>query len=81
MSIHPEWEGKVSFITVTDYTKSGTWDEAFKNYDGFDYVVHVAGPLLDNPENVDFDKNFLEPSVKGYSFLIVRSYCKEYGTS
>lgn len=64
MSIHPEWEGKVSFVTVPDITKSGAWDEAFMGYE-LDYVVHVAGPLLDNPENVDFDKNFLEPSVKG----------------
>ena len=64
LSIHPEWQGKVSFVTVADYAKTGTWDEVFKTHD-FDYVVHVAGPLLDNPANVDFDKNFLEPSVKG----------------
>lgn len=65
LSVHPEWSGKLSFVTVSDYRKSGTWDETFKNHD-FDYVVHVAAPLLDNPENVDFDKFFLEPSVKGY---------------
>ena len=64
LSVHPEWKGKLSFVTVSDYTKSGTWDHTFKQHD-FDYVVHVAAPLLDNPENVDFDKFFLEPSVKG----------------
>jgi nucleoside-diphosphate-sugar epimerase len=65
LSIHPEWEGKVSFVTVPDYAKSGTWDSTFKEND-LDYVVHVAAPLLDNPKNIDFDKDFLEPSVKGY---------------
>jgi hypothetical protein len=62
--IHPEWAGKLSFVTVSNYAKAGAWDEAFKTHD-FDYVIHVAGPLLDNPANVDFDVFFLEPSVKG----------------
>lgn len=69
LSVHPEWNDKLSFTIVSDYTKVGTWDETFKNYD-FDYVVHVAAPLLDNPENIDFDKFFLEPSVKGYVHLM-----------
>ena len=65
MSVHPEWAGKLSFVVVPDYSAPGCWDETFQQND-FDYVVHVAGPLLDNPANVDFDKFFLEPSVKGY---------------
>jgi nucleoside-diphosphate-sugar epimerase len=69
LSIHPEWEGKVSFVTVPDYAKLGTWDNTFREHD-LDYVVHVAAPLLDNPKNVDFDKHFLEPSVKGYHLMI-----------
>lgn len=68
LSVHPEWNDKLSFSIVLDYTNAGTWDETFKSHD-FDYVVHVAAPLLDNPENVDFDKYFLEPSVKGYVHL------------
>jgi len=64
LSVHPEWEGKLAFVTVSDYTKPGTWDETFRDHD-IDYVAHIAAPLLDNPENVDFDKFFLEPSVKG----------------
>ena len=64
LSFHPEWADKLSFTIVSDYTKAGTWDDTFKKHD-FDYVVHVAAPLLDNPENVDFDRFFLEPSVKG----------------
>jgi hypothetical protein len=64
LSVHPEWMSKLSFVVVSDYSKPGTWDEAFKQNE-FDYVVHVAAPLLDNPANVDFDKFFLDPSVKG----------------
>lgn len=63
--VHPEWKEKLSFLVVSDYANSGTWDETFKQHD-FDYVVHTGTPLLDNPANDDFDKFFLEPSVKGY---------------
>ena len=31
--------------------------------------MHVAAPLLDNPKNIDFDRHFLEPSVKGYDLM------------
>ena len=58
---------------MSDYTEPGTWDDSFKNHD-IDYVVHVAAPLLDNPENVDFEKFFLEPSVKGYYHLVGFAY-------
>jgi len=71
LSVHPELKDKLSFTIVSDYTKAGTWDDTFKSHD-FDYVVHVAAPLLDNPANVEFDKFFLEPSVKGYVHLKVR---------
>lgn len=33
--------------------------------DTFNQVVHVAAPLLDNPENTDYDLHFLNPSVEG----------------
>jgi hypothetical protein len=72
LSVHPEWKDKLFFVTVSDYTKSGIWDDAFKNYD-IDYVVHVAAPLLDNPANVDLDKFFLNPSVKGCNRLRMSS--------
>ncbi|KAI9868185.1 MAG: hypothetical protein M1813_006930 [Trichoglossum hirsutum] len=63
LSLHPEWKGKVTFINVSDYTKEGTWDEAFKPGD-LDYVLHVAAPMP-SPANKDFDRDFLEPNVKG----------------
>lgn len=61
---HSEWEGKLSFVSVADYTQEGVWDEVFEKGD-FDYVVHVAAPVLDNPKNTDFERDFAEPSIKG----------------
>ena len=48
---------------MSDYTKEGTWDEAFKDGD-LDYVLHIAAPMP-SPANKDFDKDYLEPNVKG----------------
>lgn len=61
---HADYAGKLDFVVVSDYAKAGTWDDAFQKGE-FDYVVHTAAPLLDDPGNVDFAKNFLEPSVDG----------------
>ncbi|MCJ1399988.1 hypothetical protein MMC11_003191 [Xylographa trunciseda] len=49
---------------MTDMYRPGTWDKIFQD-GNFDYVFHVAAPAPDNPANVDFDKNFLEPAVNG----------------
>ena len=64
MAYHPEYAGKLTFTIVSDYAHEGTWDETFKTND-FDYVVHTAAPLLDNPANTDFERDFLKPSVSG----------------
>ncbi|KAH8653196.1 hypothetical protein BGZ60DRAFT_436110 [Tricladium varicosporioides] len=69
LSRHPEYEGHLDFVLVSDYTISGTWDAAFQKT-AFDYVIHTAAPLLDDPRNVDFDENFLNPSVKGSTELL-----------
>ncbi|KAG4437215.1 hypothetical protein IFR05_007304 [Cadophora sp. M221] len=61
---HPEYAGKLTFTVVSDYAKSGTWDETIKEGE-FDFVVHTAAPLLDDPGNTDFERDFLVPSVDG----------------
>jgi nucleoside-diphosphate-sugar epimerase len=61
---HPEYKGHLDFVVVSDYTVPGTWDAAFKDND-FDFVVHSAAPLLDDPGNTDFEEHFLKPSVNG----------------
>lgn len=64
VDFHPEYAGKLDFVVVSDYAKAGTWDEAFQKGD-FDFVVHTAAPLLDDPGNTDFVRDFLGPSVDG----------------
>jgi len=66
---HPEWKGKVDYVLIEDYAKEGIWDEVFKTKN-FDYVVHVAAPLLDNPANTDYDRDFFTPSVNGNISLL-----------
>lgn len=65
LDTHPDWEGQLDFVTVSDYSAAGTWDSAFQSHD-FDYVIHTAAPLLDDPRLSDFVKDFLNPSVDGY---------------
>jgi nucleoside-diphosphate-sugar epimerase len=62
---HPEWKGKLDFVEIKDYAEAGIWDDVFES-NTFDYIIHVAAPLLDNPANTDFDRDFLRPSVEGY---------------
>lgn len=64
LATHPEYAGKISFVTVSDYAAKGIWDDIMKEGD-FDYVIHTAAPLLDDPRLTDFAKDFLEPSVDG----------------
>jgi nucleoside-diphosphate-sugar epimerase len=64
VTVHPEYEGKIDFVTISDYAKDGVWDDVFEKGD-FDYVVHVAAPLLDNPKNTDYVRDFATPSVEG----------------
>ncbi|CZT13810.1 related to flavonol reductase/cinnamoyl-CoA reductase [Rhynchosporium graminicola] len=64
LATHSEYEGKLNFVVVSEYAKQGTWDEAFKEGE-FDFVVHTAAPLLDDPGNTNFERDFLNPSVGG----------------
>ncbi|KAH6712093.1 hypothetical protein BKA61DRAFT_644462 [Leptodontidium sp. MPI-SDFR-AT-0119] len=73
---HPEYKGHVDFVVVSEYAKPGTWDEAFQSKD-FDYVIHSAAPLLDDPNNKDFIKDFLTPSVDGATEILKSA--KKYG--
>jgi nucleoside-diphosphate-sugar epimerase len=65
LSLHPEWKGKLDFVEIEDYAREGIWDDTFKNKD-INYVMHVAAPLLDDPRNTDYERDFLRPSVEGY---------------
>ncbi|KAF2467418.1 NAD(P)-binding protein [Lindgomyces ingoldianus] len=58
---HPEWKEKLDFVVIEDYAKEGAFDSVFQKQQ-FDYIVHIAAPLLDNPEHTDYDTHFLKPS-------------------
>lgn len=65
LAIHPEWDhSMIDFVEVPDYTTSGIFDEIFKKGD-FDYVLHTAAPVYDNPANTEFEKHFEKPCVEG----------------
>lgn len=64
LALNPSWAGNLDFIEIKDYAEPHIWDEVFKSRE-FDYIIHVAAPLLDNPANTDYDEHFLRPSVEG----------------
>lgn len=64
LDAHPEWKGKIEFIEVSRLSDTPAWDAVFENSD-FDYVIHNAGPMPDNPTSINFDRDFLEPNVAG----------------
>ncbi|KAK3897993.1 hypothetical protein C8A05DRAFT_47566 [Staphylotrichum tortipilum] len=66
---HPEWKDKLELIVVKDYAEESSWDEVFGKY-SFDHVVHVAAPLLDNPANTDYERDYLRPTVDGNLALL-----------
>ncbi|CAG8961394.1 hypothetical protein HYFRA_00013342 [Hymenoscyphus fraxineus] len=78
LALHPEYAGKLDFVVVSDYAKPGTWDDTFREKD-FEFVVHTAAPLLDDPGNRDFERDFLGPSVGGATELLKSA--KKYGKS
>jgi nucleoside-diphosphate-sugar epimerase len=59
---HPEWQGKLDFIEIEDYTIAGVWDSIFKSKN-IDYVVHVAAPMYGDEKNVDYEKNWLHAGI------------------
>lgn len=61
---HPEYTGKISFVTIENYAVKETWDNVMRE-GAFDYVVHTAAPLVDDPRLKDFERDFLVPSVDG----------------
>ena len=65
VAIHPEWDSSmIDFVEVADYTADGVFDEIFRQ-GNYDYVIHVAAPMPDNPEYTDFVTHFEKPSIEG----------------
>jgi nucleoside-diphosphate-sugar epimerase len=69
LALHPEWKGKVDFALIEDYSNENVWSSIFQKAEadgnGFQHVVHVAAPLLDDQRNTDYDNDFIKTSVEG----------------
>ena len=66
LSNNPSWpSASITIIPVPDFTASGAFDEVFQKHPQIEYIVHVAAPMLDHPDNNDFEEHFEKPSVLG----------------
>lgn len=68
LKTHPEWKGKVRFVTVSDFTSQEPFNALFAETAAntpFTYVMHTASPLKFNVD--DIQKEMIEPAIKGYS--------------
>ena len=65
---HPEWVGKLDFVTVEDYTHEGAFDDIFKKRE-YDHVVHTAAPVPGGAAT-HYDEDFLRPGVQGNLVLL-----------
>jgi nucleoside-diphosphate-sugar epimerase len=69
VDIHPEWDAsKIDFVEVADYTIEGVFDKIFQEGD-YDYVLHIAAPMPDNPTHTDYETHFEKPSIQGLVVL------------
>ncbi len=65
VAIHPEWDAsRIDFVEVADYTTPGVFDEIFEK-GNYDYVLHIAAPMPDNPAHTDFERDFEKQSIEG----------------
>ncbi|KAI6791172.1 hypothetical protein KC361_g7492 [Hortaea werneckii] len=65
---YPEWSGKFDFEVVEDYSRKSAFDATFQARE-YDHIVHTAAPMPTS-STVDFDKDFLRPSVDGTLSLL-----------
>lgn len=58
--------GRLTFMEVPDITAEGAYDKAIKDCGA---VIHVASPLI-RPQFTDFQRDILDPAVKGTLSLL-----------
>jgi nucleoside-diphosphate-sugar epimerase len=61
---HPEWNGNLRFVEIGDLSNQSLWEDLFKKQT-FDYIVHVAAPIVGKAGLTDYDQDWLTPSVEG----------------
>ncbi|KAK5806187.1 hypothetical protein VI817_000445 [Penicillium citrinum] len=61
---HPDWEGKIEFAIVEDFTTAAPFDIIFERAKNlFTYVIHTASPLRFSVD--DIQKEMIEPAEMG----------------
>ncbi|KAI7211773.1 hypothetical protein KC333_g7486 [Hortaea werneckii] len=65
---NPEWNGKLDFEFVEDYSKKSAFDAIFQARK-YDHIIHTAAPMP-KASAQDFDKDFLRPGVDGTLSLL-----------
>jgi len=68
---------RITIFPVPDFTAPGAFDPVFQQHPEIEYIVHVAAPMLDHPDNNNFEEHFEKPSVLG-NLGLLRS-AKEFG--
>lgn len=64
---HPDWEGKIEFAIIADFTTPKPFDILFQNTKvPFDYVIHTASPV--SFQVIDIQKDMIEPAELGYDY-------------
>lgn len=70
LSVHPEWDkSRITFVEIPDFTASGAFDSAFRQYPEIDYIIHVAAPVFAEG-NTDFVEHYEKPAVEGNISLL-----------
>ena len=64
LDLHPNWEGKLSFVSVPDIAADKAFNHVFKDAKTpFDYIIHTASPVAFSV--TDIQKDLIDPAVKG----------------
>jgi hypothetical protein len=75
---NPSWpSSRITVFPVLDFTAPGAFDSVFQKHPEIDYIVHVAAPMLDHPDNTNFEEHFEKPSVLGNLGLLKSA--KQFG--
>lgn len=75
---NPSWpSSSITIEPVPDFTAPGAFDAVFQTHPEIEYIVHVAAPMLDHPDNTDFEEHFEKPNVLGNVGLLKSA--KAYG--
>jgi len=78
LASNPSWpKDSITTFPIPDFTKPRAFDAVFKEHPEIEYILHVAAPMLDHPDNTNFEEHFEKPSILGNLGLLKSA--KEHG--